>query len=267
MSSITTIDGVGSVEDGIGNAGIDTGLLPIEVGSPDASPRRARPQRAPYVLRKESVEPNKSETTGQAHSDVVESPESLESGPDPLVTETTREGAEPPAPPDSGGSGWAPLVAQVLAIALVSACITLLALKFSGLLRPAQVRVVTFDVLKYENAERAASMKLMGQGGSGAVAPMLSYVSKRLRSAIRQAAGPGTLVVLSQAVVQGQTRDITDQVLKDLGLPTNVPTAAAIKPVAVAPSTVAPPIKTNAGSPLSRLINAGAHTKAPSIVP
>lgn len=249
----------------------DTGLLSIELATPKAAVPGVR--RAPAVesaddvivraLRRESVDRNTAETNSRP-----EPASAAEEG----AGETSTAGvsaspADSSSPPEGSASGWAALIAQVLAIALVASCITLLALKFSGLLRPPQVRVVTFDVLKYENAERDAAMKLMGQGGSGSVAPMLSYVSKRLRSAISQAAGPDTLVVLSQAVVQGQTRDITDQVLENLGLPTNVPTAAPIKPTAIAPVTTVPPIKASAASPLSRLINSGAHTKAPSIVP
>ena len=247
----------------------DTGMLSIELATPKSAVSGVRPARAAEsiddvmvrALRKESVEPNKAET----HAETASAAEGVRG--EPSSGENWIQGADSSSPPEGGASGWAALVTQVLAIALVASCLTLLALKFSGLLRPPQVRVVTFDVLKYENAERDAAMKLMGQGGSGSVAPMLSYVSKRLRSAIRQAAGPDTLVVLSQAVVQGQTRDITDQVLKNLGLPTNVPTAAPIQPAALAPSTIAPPIKASVGSPLSRLVNSGAHTKAPSIVP
>ena len=249
----------------------DTGMVSVDLTAPKAAVSEVRTARAAEsvdnvmvrALRQESVDRNTAET----HSH-PEPPSASEEGAG--ETSTVGAGASPAdssSPPEGGASGWAALVAQVLAIALVASCITLLALKFSGLLRPPQVRVVTFDVLKYENAERDAAMKLMGQGGSGSVAPMLSYVSKRLRSAIRQAAGPDTLVVLSQAVVQGQTRDITDQVLKNLGLPTNVPTAAPIKPAAIAPVTTVPPIKASAASPLGRLINSGAHTKAPSIVP
>ncbi|MGC8519378.1 MAG: hypothetical protein ACP5P4_12790 [Steroidobacteraceae bacterium] len=251
---------------------VETGMLSIELvpqGGSLLAPaaRRGRENRVEdslirYALRKESVDPVKSEAASGADGDPVSAEKE-----EPAATDTTSGMGPGRSSPPESTSGWGVLVAQVLAIALVASCITLLALKFSGLLKPAQMRVVTFDVLKYENAERAAAMKLMGQGGRGSVAPMLSYVSKRLRTAIRRAAGPDTLVVLSQAVVQGQTRDITDQVLKELGLPTNVPTAAPIRPAVIAPRTITPPIKGNSDSPLSRLVNSGAHTKPPSIVP
>ena len=187
-------------------------------------------------------------------------------GVDSEVDESSGTAGSPPESPEPSG-GWVGMLVQVFAIAVLASGITLGALKFSGLLSPPAVRVVTFDVLKYENAERAQAMKLMGKDGAGAVAPMLDYVTKRLRTAIRAAAGPGTLVVLSQAVVQGQTRDITDQVLKSLGLPTQVPTATALKPIALSPSTMAPPVSASPNSPLSRLLDSARHAKTPSIVP
>jgi len=213
------------------------------------------------ALRKESTDPNVH--AAEVHSEATP-PESGEEE-SPQGEDTSPDSGSLP-PPDAL-AGWAGILIQVLAIAVVAAGIALVALKMTGLLTAPQVRVVTFDVLKYENAERAQAMKLMGQGGAGAVAPMLSYVSKRLHTAIQKAAGPGTLVVLSQAVIQGQTRDITDQVLKELGLPTKAPTATAVKTPAIGSATMAPPVSANPGSPLSRLINSGSHKKMPSIVP
>ena len=180
--------------------------------------------------------------------------------------EPTNSAGSPPESPEPSG-GWVGMLVQVLAIAVLASGITLVALKYSGLLSPPAVRVVTFDVLKYENAERAQAMKLMGESGAGAVAPMLSYVSKRLRVAIRAAAGPGTLVVLSQAVVQGQTRDITDQVLQELGLPTKVPTSSPVKTSSLAPATGLPAVTGSANSPLTRLLRATPSHQAGSIVP
>jgi len=42
-------------------------------------------------------------------------------------------------------------------------------------------------------------------------------VSKRTRSVIHAVAGPNTIVSFRQAVVQGEMRDITDEVLTRLG--------------------------------------------------
>lgn len=173
----------------------------------------------------------------------------------------------PHAPASSTAAPWTGIIVQVLAIALISSGITLAALKLTGALAPAPLRVVTFDVLKYQNAERAAAMQLMGENGAGAVAPMLSYTSKRLRAAVQAAAGPSTLVVLSQAIVQGATRDVTDQVLKELGLPTKVPTADPVKTADAVAGTVLPPIEPSAASPLARLIKDGEQAKNTSIVP
>lgn len=211
------------------------------------------------ALRKESPDPDVRAEAIEPEAAPLEGGEAAESG--------SGEAASPDSGPPEGSTGWGSILIQVLAIAVVAAGITLVALKTSGLLTRPQVRVVTFDVLKYENAERAQAMKLMGQGGAGAVAPMLSYVSKRLHAAIEHAAGRGTLVVLSQAVVQGQTRDITDQVLKELGLPTKVPTTTAVKPPALGPSTMAPPVTASPSSPLSQMIRSGADVKSQSIVP
>lgn len=172
-----------------------------------------------------------------------------------------------PAEPQEPSGGWTGMLIQILAIAVLAAGITLVALKYSGLLNRPAVKVVTFDVLKYENAERAQAMKLMGQSGAAAVAPMLSYVSKRLSLAIRTAAGPGTLVVLSQAVVQGQTRDITNQVLQELGLPTKVPTSSPIKASSLVPATSLPQLTGNPHSPLAQLLESGHAHKPQSIVP
>ena len=185
---------------------------------------------------------------------------------DSEVDESSGTAGSPPESPEPSG-GWVGMLVQVFAIAVLASGITLVALKFSGLLSPPAVRVVTFDVLKYENAERAQAMKLMGESGAGAVAPMLSYVSKRLRVAIRTAAGPGTLVVLSQAVVQGQTRDITDQVLQELGLPTKVPTSSPVEASSLVPGTGLPPVTGSTDSPLTRLLRSAPPHKASSIVP
>lgn len=271
MSSVGEFDG--------GAAAAGTGALAPELIIPVLSsagaearspfgPRRGRPQDSGdgdvmvRALRKESAARDAPKAAMQAEAAL---PEGTGTGESPS-SETTSAESGPPQPPEAP-AGWAGMLIQVLAIAVVAAGITLVALKFSGLLAPAQVRVVTFDVLKYENSERAQAMKLMGQGGAGAVAPMLSYVSKRLDTAIRETAGPGTLVVLSQAVVQGQTRDITDQVLKELGLPTKVPTATALNAPAIGPSTIAAPVTADPRSPLSRLIESGSHTTNRSIVP
>lgn len=93
---------------------------------------------------------------------------------------------------------------------------------------PVSVAVVSFDVIKYANAQRAVASTFIKKDADIAAAnEVLLDLPARTREAIQSVAGPGALVVVKQAVVQGQTADITDEVLKKLGLPTNVPTADA----------------------------------------
>jgi hypothetical protein len=264
MSSLTDFSAAGAT----GTVALDTGLLDIGPFIPMLQPARWQTPRGkdPMVLalRKESADPDAPRVamSEEGGGEIAPGQESeTESHPGAPAS----PGPESDSPPPSGG--WAGMLVQVFAISLIAAGIALVALKTTGALAPAKTRVVTFDVLKYENAERAQAMKLMGRGGAGAVAPMLSYASKRLRAAIAEAAGPGTLVVLSQAVIQGQTRDITDQVLSELGLPTHVPTSSAIKAASLVPRTMLPPVSAGSGSPLSRLIESGKPAKRKSIVP
>ncbi len=106
---------------------------------------------------------------------------------------------------------------------------TLLTLRLFPAVAPTvSVSVVSFDIVKFTNAQRAVASSFVRPGADvTATNELLLDLPKRTRSAIAEAAGPGTLVVLKQAVVQGQTTDITEAVLKKLGLPLNVPTADA----------------------------------------
>lgn len=86
--------------------------------------------------------------------------------------------------------------------------------------------VVSFDVLRYTNAQRAVASAFIGKNADVLQAnEALLDLPQRARATIQEVAGEGTLVVLKQAVIQGQTRDITDEVLTKLGLPVNVPVA------------------------------------------
>lgn len=122
-----------------------------------------------------------------------------------------------------GGSDTSSLVLQVLAAGLLAATLVIVVMRLTGLGTP---EVVVFDVIKYANAQRAVASKfLVDPQAADEAAPLLLELSKRARETINEVAGPNTLVVLRQAVVQGETRDITDEVLTRLGLPTDVPTA------------------------------------------
>lgn len=101
----------------------------------------------------------------------------------------------------------------------------LLLMKFTGSAMVAPP-VVSFDVIKYTNSQKAiASTYLKRNGDIGEANTLLLNLPERTKQSIAKIAGDGTLVVIKQAVVQGQMADITDAVLSDLGLPTNVPTA------------------------------------------
>lgn len=87
------------------------------------------------------------------------------------------------------------------------------------------VDAVTFDVVKFSNAQRAVASAFIKQGADVAQAnDLLLGLSERTRLTIAEVAGPGTLVLVKQTVVQGVQRDITDDVLAKLGLPQQVPT-------------------------------------------
>jgi hypothetical protein len=86
----------------------------------------------------------------------------------------------------------------------------------------APANIVTFDIIRYTNAQRAfASKFLTNPAADDSV--ILMDLSKKTRASITKMAGSST-VILKQSVVQGDIPDITEDVLKDLGLPTNVPT-------------------------------------------
>lgn len=109
--------------------------------------------------------------------------------------------------------------------AIVAALLTLAILRFvSG---GVAIKAVTFDIIKYTNSQRAVASSLLGatSANQGEASQLLLDVSKRTRTSISKIAGEGTLVFIKQGVVQGAMRDITDDVLKDLNLPTDVPSA------------------------------------------
>ena len=133
---------------------------------------------------------------------------------------------------DQGTTELAKLLAPFLALtALLTIGATLLLVRFlpSAVTQPS-VSIVTFDVIKFTNAQRAVASAFVSPNADQVRAnELLLNLSERTRAAISDVAGAGTLVVVQQAVVQGATRDITTEVLKKLGLPTNVPTADATR--------------------------------------
>jgi len=135
---------------------------------------------------------------------------------------------------------WLDALPSLLGTSLLAASIVLLFVHYTAFATP---KIVTFDIIKYANANRAVASKFVGRDSNDDedATAMLIDVSKHTREAIREAAGPGTLVVISQSVIAGNTRDITDQVLTTLGLPTNVPTQDLTRRVIdIAPTMIGP---------------------------
>lgn len=82
--------------------------------------------------------------------------------------------------------------------------------------------IVTFDPVKFLNAQRAAA-SILAANPNADLALTITQVATKTDAVIAQHAG-GAVVVVRQAVISGTARDITDDVLRDFGLPTNVPT-------------------------------------------
>jgi hypothetical protein len=118
---------------------------------------------------------------------------------------------------------------MLLLSAFLSALLVLGVLKLSGTVGRVgggSVTVAVFDVVKFANAQRAVASQFIGkrEEASGEAGTLLLALSKKTNAAIEKVAGPGTLVLVKQGVVSGSQVDITDDVLKELGLPTEVPT-------------------------------------------
>lgn len=123
----------------------------------------------------------------------------------------------------------------ILGIAALACGLTLGALKLTGNLptRPAGGalsgdQVVVFDIIKYNNAQRAVASKLLGaaEGERLEAGSMLMELGRRARGTIEKIAGPNRVVLVKQAVLVGAAPDITDAVLLELGLPTDVATVS-----------------------------------------
>jgi hypothetical protein len=129
---------------------------------------------------------------------------------------------------ESGLKSAAPML--VLS-ALISAALVLGVLKLSGNMGTrSNINVAVFDVVKFANAQRALASRFIGRTENAAEGgALLLQLGAKTTAAIEKAAGPGTLVLVKQGVVSGGQIDITDAVLADLGLPTNVPTTEPMK--------------------------------------
>jgi len=116
---------------------------------------------------------------------------------------------------------------NVLMGALIVALVTMGAHRMGWLSTQGSVggnRIVVFDPVKYGNAQRAVAASLMGNSGPDAddQAMLFRQASSKLRGTIQAIAG-NAVVVVKQSIISGDVVDITDAVLIELGLPTNVP--------------------------------------------
>lgn len=117
-----------------------------------------------------------------------------------------------------------PHLALTMALAVVLSIAAVVAMSRFVPSLALQPRVVTFDVFRYLNAQRAVASTFLRPGGDQfSASQLLADMPTKTKQAIAAVAGPGALVVIKQAVVQGETEDITTAVLRKLGLPTNVP--------------------------------------------
>lgn len=87
---------------------------------------------------------------------------------------------------------------------------------------------VTFDVIKFTNAQRAVASAFLSQESQDKAesAILLKDVSKKTRDALETVA-KGRIILVRQGVIGDSAPDITDEVLKSLGLPTDVATSTA----------------------------------------
>ncbi|MDN5874724.1 MAG: hypothetical protein L0H29_10135 [Sinobacteraceae bacterium] len=117
-----------------------------------------------------------------------------------------------------------PVFQGLTVLALACAVVALiLAVRGNGGMTSGGKRIVTVDLVRVMNAERATLPSLLGSGGG--VKPLsLLRVGHELMPTIEKMAGPDTVVLVKQAVVGGQLPDITTAVLKKLGLPEHAPT-------------------------------------------
>lgn len=121
-----------------------------------------------------------------------------------------------------------PLVSLTLIAGLMGGLVGATALKLAqmhgAVPGAAPPQIVTFDVAKLTNAQRAIAAGLLDESAAGDAVVRITQIGNMTDAAIAKVAGPDTVVLVRQAVVRGELRDITGAVLKELGLPEDVPT-------------------------------------------
>lgn len=84
-------------------------------------------------------------------------------------------------------------------------------------------QIVLFDPVRFVNAQRAAASILATRPNADLTLTM-TQVAKQAEEVIHAKAGGAVVLIRQAVVVPDGLRDITDDVLKHFGLPTNVPT-------------------------------------------
>lgn len=143
----------------------------------------------------------------------------------------TQQTNPPQTPEPRAETPLASLLPWLVITAVVSVVLSLAAYKYMGprFLAP---RTVVFDIVKYNNAQQRLVGQLLQQKGPevSEAAVLIKGLSGKARQALEEVAGPSTVVMVRQGVVSSNVTDITDEVLKKLGLPTDVPTLSAADP-------------------------------------
>ncbi|GAB6035389.1 hypothetical protein [Galenea microaerophila] len=100
-------------------------------------------------------------------------------------------------------------------------------------------QMVIIDPVKISNAQRAYAAKIMMKKGKDDISPdsldKLFQISKHMHEIIKERT-KGKIVFVKQAIVSSDLPDITDEILKAAGLPTNPPTIDIGKALEMAPT-------------------------------
>lgn len=116
---------------------------------------------------------------------------------------------------------------NIVGLSILSALIVIGTMLYNNGAASIHGDVVTFDVTRLANAQRAVAAGLLTDKDDTLIT--LARLSKETENLIAEAAREGTIILVKQAVVAGSIPDITDKVLERLGLPTNVPTVDPLK--------------------------------------
>lgn len=120
------------------------------------------------------------------------------------------------------GHPKAPYVAGAILLA-IAGTVALYANGFTPKRLLGSPAIVTFDPVRFMNAQRAAA-SIMAVNPNADLALSMTQVAKQAEIVIRQEAHGAVILVKQAVVAQEDIPDITEAVLQRFGLPTNVPT-------------------------------------------